>query len=231
MNKRVYNKVFGKIVRTLGFFLVFASSLYIATTLVLENGTLPFISYLTPFAELADGYLSVIPLLAEYTGLALVVGLILILWAIRRGIILRVLLTVVLVFGFLESAMSGTSALVPVTLLSPGWLQGVVDLVGQFVDLLTGLSIYVVPGIGVAAPFLLWILFAYKKPGRFSLLMLRLGSITMFLAILMLAVAQLFVTSLQSVDIFSMINMLLYIVTYLAFIVGGLFGTIGMTRK
>ncbi|MBN2300550.1 MAG: hypothetical protein JXC31_05120 [Acholeplasmataceae bacterium] len=231
MNKRVYNKTFGKIVRTLGFLLVLASSLYIATTLILENGSLPFISNLTPFAQTIDGYLSVIPLLAEYTGLGLVVGLILILWAIRKGLILRILLTLVLVFGFLESAMSGTSALVPVTLLSPSWLSGVVTLVGQFVDQLTALSPYVVPGVGVAAPFLLWILFAYKKPGRFSLLMLRLGSITLFLAILMLAVANLFVTSLQTVDIFSTINMMLYIITYLAFIIGGLFGTIGFTRK
>ncbi|GEM_PF-704920 len=231
MNKRVYNKTFGKIVRTLGFFLVLASSLYFATSLIIENDTLPFISILTPFAQTADGFLSSVSIFSEYAGLALVLGLILILWAIRKGLILRILLTVVLLFGFIESSVSGTSALVPVTLSSPSWLTGIFDMFETYVNQITSMSPYVIPGVGVAAPFLLWILFAYKKPGRFSIFMLRLGSIALFLAILMLAVAELFATNLLDVDIYMTINMVLYILTYLLFIVGGLFGTIGMTRK
>ena len=62
-------------------------------------------------------------------------------------------------------------------------------------------------------------------------MMLRLGSIALFLAILMLTVADLFVASLQTVDIYNTIKIMLYIVTYLLFIVGGVFGTIGLTRQ
>ncbi len=231
VNKRVYNKTFGKIVRTLGFLLILVSSIYIATVLILENDTLPFIDNLTPFAQIADGILANIPLIAEYAGLALVVGLILLLWAIRKGLILRILLTVVLLFGFIESSISGTSQLVPVTLASPSWLAGVLSMIEPMVVQITALSPYVIPGVAVAAPFLLWMLFAYKKPGRFSLFMLRLGTIALFLAVLMLAVANLFVTSLLTVDIYSTIEIMLYIITYLFFIVGGVFGTIGVTRS
>lgn len=231
LNKRVYNKTFGKIVRTLGFLLVLISSLYIATSLVIENSTLPLMDKLTPFAQQADGYLSMIPLLTEYAGLALVLGLILILWAIRKGLILRILLSAVLLFGFLESALTGTSALAPIVLATPVWVDSVTGFLGTYINQLEGLSPYVIPGVAVAAPFLLWILFAYKKPGRFSIFMLRMGSIALFLAILMLYVAQLFWTSAQTLDIYGTIQTLLYILTYLFFIVGGLFGTIGLTRK
>jgi len=67
MNKRVYNKTFGKIVRTLGFVLVLVSSLYIATSLIIENDTLPFINILTPFAQTADGFLSSVPIFSTST--------------------------------------------------------------------------------------------------------------------------------------------------------------------
>jgi len=231
MNKRVYNKAFGKIVRTLGFLLILASSGYLATNLILEYQTLPFIDNLLPFATIADGYLDSVPQVAEYAGLALVVGFILILWAIRKGIILRVLLTVVLLVGFIESSINGTSPLVPITLGAPSWLAGVLAMIEPYVDQLTALSPYVVPGIAVAAPFLLWVLFAYKKPGRFSLLLLRLGSIVLFLAVAMLAVQTLFVPSLADIEIYGTINTALYILTYASFLVGSVFGVLGFSRK
>jgi len=231
LNKRVYNKAFGKIVRTLGFILVLISSLYIATSLVIENNTLPLMDKLEPFAQLVGGYLSQIQILTQYAGMALVVGLILILWAIRKGLILRLLLTLVLLFGFFSSALDRTSALAPIVLDTPSWLNSVTAFLKTYINQLTSISTYVAPGIAVAAPFLLWILFAYKKPGRFSIFMLRMGSIALFLAILMFYVAELFVESLQTVDIYGTIQTLLYIVTYLFFIVGGLFGTLGVTRK
>jgi len=231
MNKRVYNKAFGKIFRTLGFLLILAASGYFATNLILENLTLPFINNLVSFATIADGYMDGVPMVAEYAGLALVVGFIFILWAIRRGLILRVLLTAVLVVGFIESSINGTSPLVPIALGAPSWLAGVLAVVEPYVDQLTAISPYIVPGIAVGAPFLLWVLFAYKKPGRFSLLLLRLGSITLFLAVAMLAVQTLFVTSLADVEIYGTINTALYILTYVSFLVGSVFGVLGFSRK
>ncbi len=230
MNKKVYNKAFGKIFRTLGFLLVLASSVFIASVLILENETLPFIDKLIPLAQLADGNLANIPLIADYVGLGLVLGLILLLWTIRKGVILRVLLTVILLFGFIESSISGTSQLVPVTLASPSWLAGVLTLIEGLVDQITALSPYVIPGVAIVAPFLLWVLFNNKKPGRFSLFMLKLASTILFVAVILYVVANVAVTSLLTVSIYNTIQIMLYIVTYLFFIVGGLFGVLGFSR-
>ncbi len=169
--------------------------------------------------------------LSEYAVLALIVGQIFILWAIRRGLILRVLLTVTLVFLFVENSFAGESVLVPIAVDSPAWLGNVLGFIEGPFDQLVALSEYIIPGVTVAVPFLLWVLYAYKKPGRFSLFMLRLGSITLFLAIAMLIVQELFVPSLGDVEIYGTINTVLYILTYLLNALGGVFGTLGFARK
>jgi hypothetical protein len=231
MNKRVYNKVFGKIVRTLGFLLILVSSVFLAVQLILTYQTLPFIDSLVPFADMVNDVVAPYAFLSEYAVLALIVGQIFILWAIRRGLILRVLLTVTLVFLFVENSFAGESVLVPIAVDSPSWLGNVLGFIEGPFDQLVALSEYIIPGVTVAVPFLLWVLYAYKKPGRFSLFMLRLGSITLFLAIAMLIVQELFVPSLGDVEIYGTINTVLYILTYLLNALGGVFGTLGFARK
>jgi type IV secretory pathway VirB2 component (pilin) len=231
MNKRVYNKAFGKIVRTLGFLLILVSSVFLAVQLILTYQTLPFIDSLVPFADMVNDVVAPYAFLSEYAVLALIVGQIFILWAIRRGLILRVLLTVTLVFLFVENSFAGESVLVPIAVDSPSWLSNVLGFIEGPFDQLVALSEYIIPGVTVAVPFLLWVLYAYKKPGRFSLFMLRLGSITLFLAIAMLIVQELFVPSLGDVEIYGTINTVLYILTYLLNALGGVFGTLGFARK
>jgi hypothetical protein len=231
MNKRVYNKAFGKIVRTLGFLLVLASSVFIAVNLILENDTLPFIGTLIPFAEMINDIIATLPFIAEFAGLALIVGLIFIVWAIRRGVVLRVVLTVLLLFVFIESTISGTTPFAPIVLASPAFLATVLPLVQGPIEMVSDISEYIVPGAAVAAPILLWAVFAYKKPGRLSIFMLRVGATLLFLAIAMFIVANLFVQSLLAVDIYQTIRVVLYIVTYLLFVLGGVFGVLGFARK
>ena len=231
MNKRVYNKAFGKIVRTFGFLLILISSVFLAVQLILTYQTLPFIETLLPYAEMVNDFVAPYAFISEYAVLALILGEILILWAIRRGLILRVLLTVTLVFLFVENSFSGQSVLVPIAVDSPAWLGSILGFIEGPFEQLVALSEYIIPGVTVAVPFLLWVLYAYKKPGRFSLLMLRLGSITLFLAIAMLIVKNLFVPSLADIEIVGMITTVLYILTYLLNAVGGLFGTLGFARK
>lgn len=232
MNKRVYNSTAGKIFRTLGFLLVLVSSVYISTYLVIQNNTLPFVSSILPFAESIEAIIDSLPaFIAEYVGLALVVGLLLLTWAIRKGIVLRVLITVVLLFGYLESAIINSSSLVPLNLVNPSWMVSVLDLVEPFYDQVVALSEYVVPGVMIAAPMFLWALFANKKPGRFSVFMMRLGTITLFLAVLSLVLGQLFLTTLALENWYITVQTALYMVTYLLFVVGGAFGLIGFSRK
>jgi len=230
MNKRVYNKALGKIVRTLGFLLILVSSTFLSAKLILGYQDLPLIGNVLPYANMINDYAAPYPMIDEYALLGLVAGLIMLLWAIRRGLILRVLLTVSLVFVLIEGTISATSPLFPITLASPDWVATVLGLVSPIVDMLNDISPYIIPGTAVGVPFLLWVLFAYKKPGRFSIFMLRLGSITLFLAVAMFAAKQ-FIVSLNDLEIFNTINIVLYLLTYLLFVVGSAFGVLGFARK
>ncbi|MBU1143138.1 MAG: hypothetical protein KKH92_05750 [Firmicutes bacterium] len=230
MNKRVYNKTLGKIVRTLGFLLILVSSTFLSAKMILGYQDLPLISNVLPYANMINDFVAPYPFIDEYALVGLVAGLIMLLWAIRRGLILRVVLTVVLAFVLIEGTISGTSPLFPITLSSPAWVATVLGLVSPIIDLLNGISIYIIPGAAVAVPFLLWVLFAYKKPNRFSIFMLRLGSITLFLAVAMFAAKQ-FVASLNDVEIFNTINIVLYLLTYLFYVLGSAFGVLGFARK
>ncbi|MDY0074706.1 MAG: hypothetical protein WC992_02505 [Acholeplasmataceae bacterium] len=231
MNKRVYNKTFGKIIRTLGFLLILVSSVFLAVKLILTYQTLPFIENLLPFATSIDNAIQSYAFISEYAVMALILGQIFILWAIRRGLILRVLLTVTLLFLFVENSFAGQSVLVPIAVDSPAWLGNVLGFIEGPFEQLVALSAYIIPAVTVAVPFFLWVLYAYKKPGRFSVFMLRLGAITLFLAILMLIVKELWVPSLNDVEIYGTITTVLYILTYLLNAIGGLFGTLGFARK
>lgn len=232
MNKRVYNGTAGKIVRTFGFLFVLISSLYISTYLVIQNSTLPFVDKILPFAEKSEDIINALPAFIEdYIGLMLIVGLLMLTWVLRKGLVLRVLITVALVFGFFESALNSSSSLAPITLSNPAWMNSILDLIEPFFNQLVALSEYIVPAVMVAAPLFLWGLFAHKKPGRFSVLMLRIGTVLLFLAVLMLALGDLFLSSLAAENWYLTTQTLLYMATYLLFIVGGVFGLIGFSRK
>ena len=232
MNKRVYNSTIGKIVRTLGFLLVLVSSIYISTYLLLQNTNLPLVDALLPFAEIIESIINTLPqVISEYVGLALVIGLLLITWAIRKGIILRVLLTFLLLFGYFESAINNSSSLAAITLSQPSWMGSVLNFVEPFYNKLVAASDYIVPGAMLLAPIILWGVFANKKPGRFSIFMLRVGATTLFLAILMFVVGDLFLSSLATQNWYLTIRTVFYLITYLLFLVGGVFGVIGFSRK
>jgi hypothetical protein len=230
MNKRVYNKTLGKIVRTFGFLLILVTSTFLSAKLILGYQDLPLIGNVLPYADMINNFAAPYPFIDEYALVGLVAGLIMLLWAIRKGLILRVLLTVVLAFVLIEGTIAGTSPLFPITLSSPSWVATVLGLVSPVIDLLNGISPYIIPGAAVAVPFLLWVLFAYKKPNRFSIFLMRLGSITLFLAVAMFAAKQ-FVATLNDLEIFNTINITLYLLTYLLYVLGSAFGVLGFARK
>lgn len=232
MKNRVYNSTFGKIGRTLGFLLILFASVVISTSLILANSTYEGISALVPFAEQIDEILTSLPaFLVEYIGIMLFLGLIFLIWAIRKGIIIRVVLTVLLVFMLLYTMMNLSGPLTPVLILFPSFLTDIlVQLEGLFNQLLD-ISEYILPGVSIAIPILLWYVFANKKPGRLSIFMLRIGSVFLFLAVAMLGVATEFVNSMLTNALYVQVMMSLYTLTYLLFVVGSVFGIIGFMKK
>jgi hypothetical protein len=235
MKNQVYNGPFGKLLRTIGFLAVLVGSLYLATKMVLDpgNAELPLIGNLTEFANLVNDQLTNVTFLNEtaYVFLILSGGFILLTWVLRKGLILRVLLTVLLAVNFIFAAATGDTFLAQMAVISPDWLIELLQSIDSIYDEVVALSDYLIPGVALASAFFLWVLFAYKKPGRLSTFVLRMGTTSLFVAILMNFVANAFMTSLLDLEIFMTVMVALYLVTYLLFLLGSALGVLGFTRK
>ncbi len=229
VKNHVYNKTFGKIVRTLGFLLILAASLFIVTQLILENEELPLIGVLTPFAIQIDQIIQSQPMINDYVGLGLILGFLLITWAIAKSMFLKVLVTVVLLFFYVEGILSGTSPIAPIILATPDWFRNIVISLEPFVIQLSETSPYVVPGVALSAPMLLWFVFN-KKPSRLSLYLARIATTTLFLAILLQFFGSL-IPIISAMGIAEVIRVALYIIVYLAFVASGALGVLGFGRK
>jgi hypothetical protein len=235
MNKQVYNGPIGKLLRTIGFLAVLVGSLYLATKMVLDpgNANLPLIGNLKEFAELVNDQLANVSFLNEtaYVFLLLTGGFILLTWVLRKGLIVRVLLTVLLAVNFLFAAATGDTFLAQMAVISPTWLIDLLASIDTYYNEVVALSDYVIPGVALASAFFLWVLFAYKKPNRLSIFILRLGTVTLFVAILMSFIANALMASLLDLEIYMTIMVVLYLVTYLLFLLGSVLGVLGFTRK
>jgi hypothetical protein len=236
MKKRVENGPFGKLLRTIGFIAVLVGALYIATKLVLNpaHANIPFIKNLVEFAEMVDEQLVHVSFLNDtaYVFLALVGGFLLLLWVIRKGIILRVLLTALLVVGFILDAAAGQSFLAPIVVIRPEWLTELLANLENLINELKSLSDYIVPGISLATAFFLWVLFSYKKPKRISTFLLSGAATLLFLAILMNYVGSSFFSDLlEPGKIGETVMVVLYLAAYLVMIAGSVFGILGFGRK
>lgn len=235
MKKRVYNTAVGKIFRTLGLLLVLVSSIYLATRLALNpaHADLPFIGNISGYAQMVDDILVGITFLNEtaYVFLFLSIGLIMLTWAIRRGIILRVLLTGLLVAGFVIAAAVEETLLAPIVVISPAWLLTLLQSLDTLIDNVLAMNDYLIPGVALATAFLLSALFSSKRPRRIYLLFLKVGTGILLLAVLMYFVANTLMTDLLDMEIYVTIMVSNYLLTYLMFAVGGIFGVIGFMRK
>lgn len=229
MNKRVYNKTFGKIFRTLGFLLILVSSIHFGARLIIEYQALPLMNFLLPFATLIHDTLG-FSFIEEYAFLALIVGLLFVIWAIRKGIILRVLLTFVLVVMTVDAMISDIVYMTWLPIAMPNWWQIVLGFAKPLLEQLFALHGAVKAALVLLAPILLFITFKNKKPTRFSIVLMRFGSLAMTLAVIMVIVSVDFFTALQGIDIYQTIYLMLYIFTFLFYILGGLFGLLGMTK-
>ncbi|MFP4178217.1 MAG: hypothetical protein ACLFTZ_05605 [Acholeplasmataceae bacterium] len=234
MNKRIENGPLGKLLRTLGFLAVLVGALYIATKLVLEHADISFIANAVEFAEMVDEQLVHVSFLNDtaYVFLALVVGFLLLLWVIRKGIILRVLLTALLVVGFILDAAAGQSFLAPIEVIRPEWLVEVLAALEDQINELRSLSDFLVPGISLATAFFLWVLFSYKRPRRISTFILSGAATLLFLAILMNYVGSTFFSDLlEPGTTGDTVMITLYLAAYLLIIAGSAFGIVGFIRK
>jgi hypothetical protein len=237
LNKRVYNRAFGKIVRTLGFLLILVSSLLFATKIIISNLDLPFRDMLLMGATPVNDFLAANPdinaILSEYAMIGLVLGYLFLVFAIRKGFVVKLILTASFLVLLINAVFAGSTYLLPqaYALQFPLWLTNVLSSLEPLYTSLVSVSEYIIPGVAAAIPFFLWVVYAYKKPGRLSLLLLRAGSILLFLAVLVVAVEQLFVPSLADLAIVGTVTLVFYTLNYVLAVVGSLLGVLGFFRK
>ncbi|MFA5481865.1 MAG: hypothetical protein WC278_00645 [Bacilli bacterium] len=180
----VKNGPVGKLFRTLGFILVLVPSVYFGSIMieglsfvVTELGFLE--SIVKPIIEILD-FIEV-----GYYALAWAVGLILLVWTLRKGIIARVLTTVLLLVLVVVAIKSYFIHIVPLYIIaSPPWLFDGLDIIFDLIKPILDISKYILMGIYVATFFMLWYVFAYKRPVKISVLFLRIGSLIFFIGLL-----------------------------------------------
>ncbi len=112
----------------------------------------------------------------------------------------------------------------------PAWWATVLGFANPLLDQFLALHGAVGPAVVLLVPALLWITFRNKKPRRLSIFLMRLGSIAMLVATLMVIVSEDFFTDLQSFAIYETIYLLAYIFTYLFYMVGSVFGILGAAK-
>ena len=234
MNKRVYNKTFGKIVRTLGFLLILVSSLFLLSQVLIFSGyaALPVVTPLISYGQLiATNFQMLAFFNAGYAVIGLAVGIMLLVWAIRQGILFRVILTVLLLLAVIITVLNGQALLVPLVITFDPAIANIIGSVSGVLTPLFAISPFIAPGIFVAAAVLFWAVLAYKKPKRLSLFLLRIGATTLFLAMLMMAVPTALSLTLLTNELYLTGAIGLYVVTFLTFSIGSAFGVVGFLRK
>jgi hypothetical protein len=234
MKKRVYNKTFGKIVRTLGFLLLLIGSVYFFSKIVTHTSyrTLALISALTPYGEMIEAQLAIVPFLSSgYALFAVAFGIILIVWAIRQGLIVRLVITGTLILGTLLTILNVTGLFVPVAVTIDASIYNIIAMGDVLLQPLLDISPYIAPGLFLASAFLFWVVLAYKKPKRFSLFLLRVGATLLFLAMAMTALPTILSATLFTQPLYLTGSIVLYTLSYTLFAVGSVFGVAGFLRK
>ncbi len=232
MNNRVSNGVFGKIVRTLGFILLLAASVLILSQLVIATSDDSIFASLKSYAQMVpDNIPSSTAVIWNFAYLGLVVGLLFLVWSLRKGIILRLLISILLVFVFGESIANGTILFTGVALDNASFLNSAISSVSSYIDQVVSASPYVVPGASVLLALFLWFLFANKKPKRMSVQVVRAGSIFLLLAVLVAALPAIVSSGVFTAVWFITIETALYVLAYVLFIIGSVLGILGFARS
>ena len=232
MKNRISNGVFGKIIRTLGYVLLLVSSVLILSELVLANTSYSLIAFLEPYANIVVNLVNQLGVsVVQYAFIGLVVGLLFLVWALRKGIILRLLISLLLIFVLAESVFHSNILFTGVLLTVPAFLDTAVTSVGSFIDQIISASSYVAPGAVLILVLFLWALFANKKPKRLSVNLVRTATVFLLFAVILAALPSIFTVSLFTASWYIIVTLVFYILTYALYILGGVFGVIGFGRS
>ncbi len=233
MKNYVENNLLGKLFRTLGYVALLVSSSLISMSLVFaENAEFFMIDTLRDLLQPVQDIILSVDLLQDtfYYVALFFIGLLFLVWTLSKSLLGKILQTVLFVAVFALIFYSQDAVLLPVTFTTPDWLANVLDMVSSFLDQAIDFSEFALPLVALLATLLIWRIFAMKKPKRIATFLGRLGSITLFLAVLLLFAATAFEAFVDPL-IFEDIRVYLYFATFDLFAVASVFGILGFLRS
>jgi hypothetical protein len=234
MKRHVENKTFAKIIRTLGYVLLLVSVSLSALALVYAETTELFMleTIRTLLNPVNDIFASIAFLNDQtYIVLAFGLGLTLLTFTLRRTAVSRVFYGLIVLALTVILLYAEESTLLPVTFENPDFLQTILNQLSLAIDPILELSEFAVPLASLLLVLIGWMVFATKKPKRFSTTFVRLGMVSLFIAVLVLFMATAFADGFISQDIYELIQTYAYFIAFDLIAIGSVFGIIGFMRK
>lgn len=233
MKNYVENQSLGKFFRTIGYMLIFATTSLMSLSLVFdESADFFMLDTIRDILQPVQDIVLDIEFLEDtfYYVLLFFVGMLLIFWTLRKRAFEKFIDTVLLVaiFGLIFYTQDMT--LLPVSFVTPAWMEDGLSLVDTYINQLLDLSEFVMPLVSLLASLLIWQLFATKKPKRISTFFMRIGGLVLFIAVLSYFAALAFEDFFDTSIILN-IQLYAYFASFDLFVLGSAFGILGFMRK
>lgn len=240
MKTKVQNRLFGKIIRTIGYVLLLLSALILAVTAFIifaKTISIDGNATVAKINEIVDSLK--IPNLIFYSNLAMLVGLLLVAWALGRSIFGKVIYTILLIIMLVYLILGPSFAKIYLSGPQPDYLQTFVAKNGQwFIDFNNTLEPGLIGGIVTLVFTIATVtIIGGKKPAGISNKLVGGGMVflvffTVVTNILPQALAN--VEGLESFfvsKVFFIITQALHALGFLFVALGSLFGTIFFFKR
>lgn len=184
----------------------------------------PVQDVLTNYSFLQDGF---------YMASALLLGLLLFIWTISKSVILKVIVTIALIFSYIVMINEQVFFIAPnsMTVISPAFLDSVFDIIGPLLEELFALQALIPLLIMFITFALLTLLLAFRKPKRMSLMIVRAGFDILLLALFVEFLKVVLIDSIIPLNIYDIIKTYSFLIGYDLVILGSIFGILGFFRN
>lgn len=234
MKRHVENKTFAKFIRTLGYVLLLASVSLSALALVYAESTELFmLETIRTLTNPVNDIIAKVSFLNDgtYIVLAFGLGLTLLTFTLRRTHVSRVFYGLIVLALTVVVIYAEKSTLLPITFTNPEFLDTALKQLSFALDPILAFSEFAIPLVSLLLVLIGWMVFATKKPKRFSTTCVRLGMISLFIAVLILFMATAFADGFIPQDTYALIQTYAYFIAFDLIAIGSLFGILGFMRK
>jgi hypothetical protein len=233
MKRHVENKAFAKFIRTLGYILLLASVSLAALVLVYEESTELFMletirTLLNPVNDIIAQFTFIDH---AYIVLGFGLGLTFLTFTLRRRYVSRVFFGFIVLASTLTLVYAEESTILPLTFNNPEFLETALSYLSLAINPVLELTEFAIPLVSLLIVLIGWMVFATKKPKRLSTTFVRIGMISLFIAVLVVFMASAFADGFITQSLYETIQTYAYFIAFDFIAIGSLFGILGFMRK